>query len=705
MFAGSSYSSPAACPLAPQGSPDVWYNSRVKTKGTAAKKPPADLQATMRGGDTTGRVAICLGLAVATLAVYARTLGNGFLVYDDQIYITDNPTVKAGLTLEGLRWAFTTGHSANWHPLTWLSHMLDWQFYGAGAGMHHLTSLLLHIASAIMLFFVLERMTGRRGPSAFVAAAFALHPLHVESVAWAAERKDVLSGLFWILTMGAWALYVERPGRGRYAAALSLFVLGLMAKPMIVSLPFVLLLLDFWPLGRWRPSGAGSAGDGRDTARAPTPGRALILEKLPFFALALVSSVVTYLVQTKWGSVLSVAQYSMPMRFANALVCYVRYLIKTVWPAGLAPFYPYPPSWAVWQVLGALVMLVGVTFLALRASRRHPWLITGWFWYLGTLVPVIGLVQVGRQSMADRYSYIPLIGIFIVVAWEASGFAAARRLPKAVLPAAAAVALAAASVVTYVQAGYWKDTITLFNHTLAVTRDNPVAHNVLGNYLAKQQKFDEAIAHLREAMRIIPDEETATHLGLALAIQGKFAEAEALYREALRLNPGYVEAHVNLAETLHRKGRGGEALVHYAEAVRAKGGDGRLRTNYAACLAENGRTEDAIAQYREAIRVAPGYAEAHNNLGAALLGLGRNAEALDEFTRALALKPDFADARFNRGAALFREGRYEDATAEFGALLKLRPGDPAVESALRSALARTGGSGGAPAAGSNPRRP
>ena len=458
------------------------------------------------------RPALILGIAITllTLALYWRVQGHGFLHYDDYQYVVDNPHVRHGLTRQGVLWALTSGYASNWHPLTWLSHMLDCELYGLNPQGHHLNNLLLHIANALLLFRLLLRMTGALWRSAFVAALFALHPLHVESVAWVAERKDVLSTLFWMLTLGAYLRYRERPTGTRYLATLFLFALGLAAKPMLVTLPFVLLLLDCWPLGRM-PS-----------PRSLLP---LVREKAPFFVLAALSSVITFWVQSHWGAV--VLSIPLKERLANALVSYVGYGAKMLWPVNLACFYPHPlDGLPLWQAAGALLLLAGVTVAVVRAGRRLPYLAVGWLWYLGTLVPVIGLVQVGAQAMADRYTYVPLIGLFVMLSWGAGSLAAKGPLPKIATAALSAALLAALLPLTWSQISHWKDSETLFAHALEVTDRNLLAHNNLGNALARQGRLEEAEFHLVEALRLRPDYAAAqNNLGILRLRQGRFEEA------------------------------------------------------------------------------------------------------------------------------------------------------------------------------------
>jgi protein O-mannosyl-transferase len=576
---------------------------------------------------------VCLALIAVNLIVYASVRHHDFVNFDDDDYVTANPVVLRGLTWHGVAWAFTTEHAVNWHPLTWLSHMLDVQLYGLDAGAHHLTNLLFHIGNTLLLFGLLHRMTGALGRSAFVAGLFAVHPLHVESVAWVAERKDVLSTLFWMLTLWAYIEYVKRPdlrqsSRRRYAAVLLFFALGLMAKQMLVTLPLVLLLLDFWPLGRVGigPNPAGGwapARDGWATAGC------LVSEKLPLLALAVASSIATFVIHQRGGAVIILSAIPLQLRIENALVSYVVYIGKMLWPAGLAVLYPYPQSLSAWSVAVAFVTLTGISVAVIWAAPRRPYLPVGWFWYLGTLVPVIGLIQVGDQTIADRYTYIPLIGLFIIVAWGAPDLLVRwplRRvvLPKIALPAAACLVILACAITARGQLEYWEDSTTLWTHTLAVTTRNNIAHNNLGATLADQGKTDEAIAHYSEALRIKSDYADAhNNLGVALADQGKFDEAIAHYSEALRIKPGYSDAHSNLG----------------------------------IALADQGNLDEAIAQFTEALRINPDSAKAHNNLGVALASQGKLDEAIAQFTEALQVKPDYADARNNLELALARRGK------------------------------------------------
>jgi hypothetical protein len=504
-------------------------------------------------------VLVALSLAVLVAVVYAPVRHFEFVQLDDPAYVTENPQVLGGLTLQGGAWAFTTGHAANWHPITWLSHMLDIQLFGTTPGPHHVTNVLLHIASTLLLFGLLAWLTGAMWRSALVAALFGVHPLHVESVAWVAERKDVLSTLFWLLTMCAYVAYVRaspvaapsaRPGRRTlfYALTLVLFAIGLMAKPMLVTLPFVLLLTDVWPLARTGQAGAGIAAadvdsrsprsaraSSRPSARSPkrarkaqrATGRApvgkhgtpdwrrvawsLVREKLPLVAMAAASSAVTVLVQQRGGAVSALDDNPLGLRIQNALVSLVAYLRDTLWPARLTVIYPFPDAIPLWQSAGACVALCAISFAVYRLARRHPYLAVGWLWYLGTLVPVAGLVRVGLQARADRYTYVPLIGIFIMIAWGAAALAARVRPLRLAIPVMAAIAVAGCAVAAREQIGYWKDNVSLFTRATVLTLhvDEYEAHMSLGATLANQGRMDEALRHFTEAVRLRPQAEAA----------------------------------------------------------------------------------------------------------------------------------------------------------------------------------------------------
>jgi protein O-mannosyl-transferase len=553
------------------------------------------------------KILVCLFLVVATLATYSDLRTHQFVNFDDDIYITDNPQVQDGLTLKGLSWAFTTLHGGFWLPLTWLSFMVDSQLFGLHPGGFLLTNLLFHIANALLLFLWLLRTTRAPGRSFLVAALFALHPLHVESVAWATERKDVLSTFFWLLTMWAYVWYAERPRLGRYLLILVCFCLGLMAKPMLVTLPFLLLLLDYWPLGRLSLKGPGLA----TSSPKPGPGvtiKRLVWEKLPLLVLSALSSVVTFYAQKESGAVSTIYALSIPNRLANAMVAYVSYLGKMFWPAHLAVLYPLSRhNLPIWQVLAAGLALAVLTLLTLRQARRYPFLLVGWLWYLGTLLPVIGLVQVGQQAMADRFTYVPSIGLFLVVVWGMADLAARWRAPRFLLPVGAGVVLSALMICTWVQVRYWRNSISLYEHTLkVVTRSNPLIQFTLGIALAAQGKMDQAIPHYDEALRLNPNSvEVRDNLGAALAAQGKLDQAIAQYAEALRLNPNYAKAHNNLGAALAAQGKLDQAESQYAEALRLEPDYAKARNNLGLALAKQGKIDDAIIIFQNALKINP----------------------------------------------------------------------------------------------------
>jgi Tfp pilus assembly protein PilF len=583
-------------------------------------------------GAFSGKAAwICLALIAANLIVYASLGHHDFVSFDDGDYVTGNPTVARGLTWHGVRWAFTSGYASNWHPLTWLSHMLDVQLYGLNPGPQHVTNLLFHIANTLLLFGLLHGMTGALGRSAFVAGLFAVHPLHVESVAWVAERKDVLSTLFGLLTLWAYVAYTRRPDLRRYLAVLMLFALGLMAKPMLVTLPFVMLLLDYWPLRRLAP------------LRSIGP---LVREKLPLLALSIASSIVTFAVQRRGGAVMGLDVIPLSLRAANALVSYVAYIGKMLWPTRLAVFYPYVQPLPGWWIAGACLCLVAVSVVVLWAGGRHPYLPVGWFWYLGTLVPVIGLVQVGSQPIADRYTYLPLIGLFLLVAWGVPELLIRWPPGRVALPAAAVVLISACAVAANTQLQNWESSTALWTHALEVTAGNNVAFNNLGNVLAKQGRFDDAIAEYSEALRIKPDYAFAhNNLGRVLASQGRAGEAIEQYTEALRIEPDYADAHNNLGIVLADQGKLDEAIAQYSGALRTKPDFADAHNNWGIALAKSGKADQAIHEFLEALRIKPDYPEAHNNLGIVLASQGKVREAMAQYSEALRLKPDFQEAR------------------------------------------------------------
>lgn len=542
---------------------------------------------------------ITLLLALLTLVIYLPVRQNDFVVYDDNDYLTENLVVQNGLTSAGIKWAFTSWHASNWHPLTWLSHMLDCELFGLNAGAHHLMNVLIHAINVALLLTLLRRLTGRLWPAALVAALFAWHPLHVESVAWASERKDVLSAGFALLTLLAYTSYVEKThvptaaARSAYGFALLCFTLGLLAKPMLVTLPFVMLLLDWWPLQR------------RTGATAP-PATRLVWEKIPFFLLSVASCVVTFLAQ-RAAAVLTVAQHPLPLRLSNALVSYVQYIWKTIWPIDLAIPYPLTASHPIGFVVIAAGILALLSGLAWHHRRSYPYLFTGWFWFLGMLVPVIGLVQVGRQAMADRYTYLPHIGLFIGLVYELSTLAQRWRIKPLFLSCGASLVLVACIVSTEYQLRFWRDSETLFTRTLAVTQNNAIAH---------------------------------INLGVALQLKNQRADALEHFRAAVRIDPQYLQAHNNLAILLDALDRNDEALAEYQAALRIDPNQPHAHCNFGTLLVKLGRFEEAFRHYTEAARLAPDDPHPHYLQGKAELRRGQNAAAIIHFREALRRHPD-----------------------------------------------------------------
>ena len=647
---------------------------------------------------------VCLFLVIVTLAVYWQVGNHEFVNYDDDQYVTENQHVQAGLTLKSITWAFTSTHASNWHPLTWLSHMLDCQIYGLNPGGHHFTSVFFHILNSILLFLIFKRMTGAFWKSAFVAALFALHPLHVESVAWVAERKDVLSTFFWMLTMGAYILYVENPGIKKYLLTALFFALGLMAKPMLITLPFVLLVLDYWPLSRFQVKNLDTAQHSEGKPQKDTKSKKrksrkrsaknaaqakkivksayqwslaypLVWEKIPLFVLAAVSSIVTLFAQQR--AVGSLEAFPITARIFNAFVSYLSYIGKMILPNNLAVLYPHPGMPPVWQISGACLLLIFISFMAVKTVRRYPYFAVGWLWYLGTLVPVIGLVQVGSQAMADRYTYIPLTGIFIIIAWGIPGLIAGWQYKKEGLAGVSATLLSILMVITWFQLRHWNNTITLFKHAINVTENNSIAHNNLGNALKNQGSVSEAIKHYTEALRIRPNYAKAhNNLGNALKNQGKIPEAISHYYEALRINSDYAFAHYNLGNALKNQGKIPEAIKHYTEALRIRPNYAKAHNNLGNAFADQGKIPESISHYYEALRIKPDDADAYYNLGNALAGQGKLSAAVKHYKEALRINPDFTEASGNIKKVSEILKKIDEAIQSIQELLKVNPGDP-----------------------------
>ena len=680
-------------------------------------------------------------LIVCSLIAFGRIVANDFINFDDNVYITENNYIKAGLNSETLKWAFSAVVSSNWHPLTLLSHALDWRLFGANASGHHLVSLLLHIGSAILLFLFLNKTTGSLWPSAFVAALFALHPLRVESVAWAAERKDVLSMFLGLAVLYTYALYVEKPKLSKYYLCLILFALSLLAKPTLVTLPFVLLLLDYWPLGRWQKAlqpqllpVSNESGlvkkkvkqrktDSTKEKKISVPLmnrakiiRSLLWEKSPFIFLAIASSIVTIWVQKNGGAVAYLEELPFLDRMLNAIVSYVAYLIKIFWPVNLAVFYTYRQYLPSWQVFGAASILLGISIAVIYAIKKAPYLFVGWFWYLGTLVPVIGLIQVGKQSIADRYTYFPSIGIAIILTWGVAYLLPRVKLRKIIIIPAALI-LAALTFLTWQQCGYWKNSISLFNHVLQATKDNYLAHNNLGTALAAEGKKEEAIAHYRKAIEINPtftiahlnlgaalvaqgrieealaaikmnpnQEEAHFHLGVVLAAQGRNEEAIAHYLAAIKINPNYDDAYYNLANLLMKQGKIEEAIDNYSKAIKINPDHADAHCNLADVFVKQNKIGQAIEHFREAVRITPSSFASLNNLGVNLEKQLKHDEAASYYRRALVVEPKNPGIYFNLGVALGNKGELKEAIENFRQAIYLKPDYEEARRALKLAL-------------------
>ncbi len=653
---------------------------------------------------------ICLLLAAITLAVYWPVTGYEFVGYDDPDFITANPTVQAGLTVPGLHYALGAEVARNWHPLTILSHMLDCQFFKLNAGRHHLTSLLLHTANTLLLFLVLKRMTGALWRSALVAALFAWHPLHVESVAWVAERKDVLSALFWWLTLWAWLAYTDackNPGSKSklfYSLAVFLFVLAAMSKPMVVTLPCVLLLLDFWPLGRFQlraPPPSPRSGRAKSRPAPPLvqpavgrlPSWRLLLEKIPFFAISAALCCKTFLVQKGGGAMLDTANLPLLSRLGNAFISYLRYPAKMFWPANLSALYIRIGDWPAWEVGGAVLLLAGLTAWMVGQARRRPWLAMGWFWYAGMLVPVIGLVQVGMQTMADRYTYLPLVGLFIILAWGGADLAARFRPPKYVPVLLAALSLAACLVLTARQIPCWQDSETLFKKMIAVTNKNFMAHFNLGNYYSRHDQAALAVAHYREALAAEPNyAEAHNNLAGVLLEQKLYDEAIQHYQDAARLKPS-ATAWFNLANALADTARARHDTSLFAQSVQAfqqslqlESDSYATRNNFGMVWQDQNRNDLAIPEFEAAVRVKPDFELGHFNVANSLSRAGRLDEAITQYQAAARLNPGRAETFNGLGVCYARQGKMEEAARQFRRVTELNPGDSGVWENLGNAL-------------------
>jgi len=561
-------------------------------------------------------VFLCMGLMVITLGTYMQAGNHQFLNLDDNDYVTGNAHVKSGITGKNIIWAFTSIDevTGNWHPITWLSHMADAQLYGMNPRGHHLTSVVIHTISSLLLFLFLFRFTGSLWQSSFVAALFALHPMHVESVAWVAERKDVLSAFYWILTLLLYSEYVMKRKPALYFLSLVSFMLGLMSKPMLVTLPVIMLLMDFLPLDRYRQKEL-------EQGLHDLSGRAIgiLKEKIPFFAFSLFSAIVTIYAQNKGGAIKSLDVVPIGLRAENALIAYVKYIIKTLWPHDLAVLYPLSPSIPLWQVACSLLVILLLSAATVWAGRRHPYLPVGWFWFLVTLLPVIGIIQVGIQSMADRYSYIPGIGLFIMVAWGVPDMARGLKHRDAILAVLAGVVMTASTVLTWQQLGYWQDNISLYRHTLQITTGNYLINNNLGIALADNGDLDAAIREFQAAIGINPNYANAHYnLGNAFCRTRNMDAAIQEFQEAIRINPNNADAHYNLGAALASQGNLDAAIQEYQEAIRLNPIDAMAHINLGAAFASRGNLDAAIQEFQEGLRINPNDLKAQTNLGIAI---------------------------------------------------------------------------------------
>ena len=682
-------------------------------------------------------LSVCIFLAVASLMAFWQVNHCDFTNIDDPRYVTANNAVQNGLTMEGIRWAFMTLYAEFWHPLTWLSHMLDVDLFGLEPRGHHLTNLLFHLANTLLLFLVLQRMTNAVWQSAFAAALFALHPLRVESVVWVAERKDVLSAFFWMLTMGAYVSYVERPRFSKYLAVLLCFILGLLTKPMLVTLPFALLLLDYWPLRRFAPqklaqeirlesSKAGAGGRKRgesgkkrlaeaaakpEGTSAPKDPWTLVLplvrEKMPLFGLAAISSLVAYIAQ-KGVSAESLETLPLAERLANAFISYSLYIGKMIWPVHLAVYYPYLGLRPLWQVLGAVFLFAALSLWMVRAARNRPYLAVGWLWYVGTLVPVIGIVQVGRHALADRYTYIPLIGLFIMVAWGVPELLKGWRYRKEILFLSSGLSLLGLSILTWTQVGYWKNSILLFERAFQVTAHDSVVYKNRGSAYAEGGYYQEALRDLEKAIELNPKytwayiNRAGVQVGLgnyqlaladcdkAIQLDPKYAEAYnsragvqvrlGNYQQAIedcdkaiQLDPKYAEAYNNRGNAYAQLGNYGRAIEDYNKTLELNRRNAKAFHNRGNAYGGLGKYREAIEDFDKAIQLNPKYVEAYNSRAGVYGGMGNYGKAIEDCDKALELNPKFAEAYTNRGNAHAKLGNYSRAIEDYGQALEIRP--------------------------------
>ncbi|MBI5214345.1 MAG: tetratricopeptide repeat protein [Ignavibacteriae bacterium] len=622
--------------------------------------------------NTLRQLTIILLLVVSTTLAYWKTFDNKFLNFDDSGYVTKNEQVKSGLSWETVRWAFTSVKESNWHPLTWLSHALDVSLFGVDAKYHHATNLLLHLLSTILLFLAVERMTKAVWQSAFVAFMFALHPLHVESVAWVAERKDVLSGLFWMLTFLAYIQYHKTSRTQWYISSLIFFALGLLAKPMLVTLPFVLLLVDYWALNRFQLPFDVSPKEKKNNLAAL---QQCVKEKIPLFVLSIASSIVTFIVQKQGGSMAGTVDLSFSDKAANALVSYAQYIRKTFLPTDLAAMYPHPGSQLpLWQILVSLILLGAITAFVWRRRREHQYLLVGWLWFFGMLVPVIGLVQVGLQAMADRYMYLPMIGLSFMLAWGIPSLLQRWKFPRFVLPALFIVSSLLMFGGTFVQTSYWKDSKTLFERAIAVTKDNHLAHNNLGADLADSGKHAEALVHLREAYRLkLNGVLIRSNLARSLVALGERKEALEHYKFVLSQIGDDPALYSRIGDVLADEGRIAEAIVHFQKTLQMDSLDISTRCKLAKLYTQVSEMEKARTECSVILTHQPKNSLAHDILGTIAGSEGKYDEALKEFLIALELDSLNSEAYLDLGILYEKTGNIDGAFTAYENAIRINP--------------------------------
>jgi protein O-mannosyl-transferase len=628
------------------------------------------------------KVLISILLVAATAAVYGQVIGFTFVNLDDHPYVLDNPNVLQGLTLKGVLWAFTTFHADFWHPLTWLSHMLDVELYGVWAGGHHLTSLLLHLANTVILFLALAAMTGANGRSAVVAALFALHPLHVESAAWVAERKDVLSTFFFMLTVLAYVKYCRTGRWVHYGIVVLFFVLGLMAKPMLVTVPLILMLLDYWPLRRFN----------LQDLKSPRTLLPLLEEKVPFFMIGFLFGVVAIFAQIHGGVAMPFSGgYPMWIRILNGIVSYGTYLVLTVWPTGLVPFYQHAgESVSLWQAGISFIAISAASAFACWKARKYPYLIVGLAWYLITLLPVIGILQVGWHAMADRYTYIPLIGIFIAAAWGMNDLVEGKPWGKAALAVTTGAVMGVLMILSWVQVGHWKNSVRLFEYVVKASPGNALAHNNLGSAYQDERRMQEAIVQYHEAIRIKPFFlKGYVNLALAMDREGRPDIAIAFFQHIIMNWPQFGAGHAMLADILKKQDKPSEAITRYLESLQIEEFP-EVHVRLGHLLANDGKTEEAAFHFYRALEMNPALVDARVNLGILLVKKGMIEEARKEYLTALRVVPNLAEAHFSLGNLYLREGKLEDASRHLSAAVQADPGHAGARTNLGVTLGRQG---------------